>query len=478
MFGLTLGQLVVTALAVVCGTVLMITVAVPVGFTVMAALTALGTLRVHGASVLEVIPQLGRYIGVRRGKDSTWYSTLPVVGGDNSNAPTALADLALLDIDATQVGSGAPGSRIAVSHDQRAGLVAASLRVWGRQFGLLDRPTQDWMVTQWGSALQAFVTERGAVRSVRWSEWAAPAGLDEHRQWLTSQLADEPADQALESYRALLNTAALNAVRHDVLVTVTVDVKRSNGRTPDARLRDAVDTLLREVRLFRNRMQDAQLVVSAPLSPAEWSRAMRLRLDPTCRLALDLRQQALGEIAGGCHPDNSGPLAASSHWKAWQTDGSWHRALYVAEWPRLDVPAAWLGDLILYATAVRTVCAVFEPIPRSRSQRSIQRDAAKIESDASHRTEKGFRVGAHHRRARQAVEEREEELVAGYREFSYAGLITVSAPDLDALDRYTAEVTQIAASIGIELRALHGRHDAAVTATLPVARGLQPKAFL
>ena len=89
---------------------------------------------------------------------------------------------------------------------------------------------------------------------------------------------------------------------------------------------------------------------------------------------------------------------------------------------------------MLYNGAVRTVSVFFEPVPRSKSQRSITRDAAKIESDAQQRAEKGFRVGAHHRRAAQAVEEREEELVAGYGEYFYAGVVCVSAASLTELE--------------------------------------------
>ena len=120
----------------------------------------------------------------------------------------------------------------------------------------------------------------------------------------------------------------------------------------------------------------------------------------------------------------------------------------------------------------------FEPVARSKSQRSIVRDAAKIESDAAHRAEKGFRVGAHHRRARRAVEEREEELVAGYGEFSYAGIVTVTAArPRRARHRHRRDHP------GRRLdRArpapLHGRHDLAVAATLPIARGLVPKEWL
>ena len=172
---------------------------------------------------------------------------------------------------------------------------------------------------------------------------------------------------------------------------------------------------------------------------------------------------------------NALPAAVESAWTAWHTDDAWHRALYVAEWPRLDVPAAWMSDLMLYNGAVRSISVFFEPIPRSRSQRSITRDAAKLESDAEQRTQKGFRVGAHHRRAARAVEEREEELVAGYGEFFYAGIVCVTAPTLPDLEAATEEVSQVAASVGLEVRPLHGRHDQAVAATLPIARGLAPK---
>ena len=77
--------------------------------------------------------------------------------------------------------------------------------------------------------------------------------------------------------------------------------------------------------------------------------------------------------------------------------------------------------------------------------------------------------------AARAVEEREEELVAGYGEFFYAGIVCVTAPTLPDLEAATEEVSQVAASVGLEVRPLHGRHDQAVAATLPIARGLAPK---
>lgn len=479
MFGLGLAELALVAGGVVIGSTLMVMVSVPAGVAVLLLGAVLGLFRMHGASAVELAPQGVRYLRQRRGGQGQWFSVVPLLGGDERAAPTVLADQDVLVVDPGPLGLGQPGADIAVSRDRRAGTYAATLRVAGRQFALIDQSEQDWLVSQWGTALQAFIAERNPVVSIRWSEWAAPAGLEEHRRWLRDHLDDNPLHDVRQAYEQLLNEAGSRSTRHEVLVTVTIHSgkvkvgKRHNGD----RVKASVELLLSEMKLFSQRLEGAGLLVSAPLSPGEWARAMRLRLDPSCRAALDGRGRSLADAAGEVSLTNAGPIAAESTWTAWHTDGAWHRGLYVAEWPRLDVPARWMSDLMLYNGSVRTVSVFFEPVPRSKSQRSITREAAKIESDSQQRAEKGFRVGAHHRRAARAVEEREEELVAGYGEFFYAGVVCVSAVSLSELEAATDEITQVAASVGLELRPLHGRHDQAVAAVLPLARGLAPKGF-
>lgn len=91
------------------------------------------------------------------------------------------------------------------------------------------------------------------------------------------------------------------------------------------------------------------------------------------------------------------------------------------------------------------------------------------------RSRSGFRVGARHRRAEEAVLDREAELVAGFAELEFAGFVTASAPDEDALADACAEYEQAAAQSGLELRPLDGRQDAAFVCSLPVGRGLAPR---
>jgi hypothetical protein len=119
---------------------------------------------------------------------------------------------------------------------------------------------------------------------------------------------------------------------------------------------------------------------------------------------------------------------------------------------------------------------IIVPVPTHQSRRRIERDLVKLESDATTKEEKGRRVDARHRRATQALLDREEELVAGYPEMAYAGLVTVTAPDLDTLEDHAEIVEQLARENGMDLRLLDARQDLAWAAALPL--GLAPATVL
>ena len=74
------------------------------------------------------------------------------------------------------------------------------------------------------------------------------------------------------------------------------------------------------------------------------------------------------------------------------------------------------------------------------------------------------------RRAREEVERRELELVAGHGELTYCGLITVSAPTFDELEDAGADFEQGAAHAGLQLRPLHSRQAAGWISSLPLGR--------
>ncbi len=179
MFGLTFPQLLFIGSGIVAGSTLMVTYSVLIGIVVLVLGAGAGAIWLHGASMVELAPQALRFLRQSAARDHSRFQVVPRLGGSDAPTPPVFADQDVVIVDAGPLGVGPPGQRIAISRDAKGGTHAATLRVAGRQFSLTDRGEQDWMVTQWGTALQACIAERTPVVSIRWTEWAAPAGLED-----------------------------------------------------------------------------------------------------------------------------------------------------------------------------------------------------------------------------------------------------------------------------------------------------------
>lgn len=482
LLGLSSGQVVAMGSGLVVAVLLasfasagLLGMAIPVLIGALAAFVRIG-----GQPAVEAAPPALRWAVTGSPKRRRWLAPLtpPVKSATTPPLPPAMAGQEILTVDPERYGLvGERPGPVAVVVDRRTGTYAATLRVAGSQFALLEQGEQDHRLDLWGSALAPLARERAPVSSVTWSEWAAPTGAVEQLAYLGDHAHADTSDPAQVSYRGLLSGAGPLATRHEVLITVRVS--RDRVAVPSRHRHDkeaaCIESLLEQVRLLSRRLSAAALAPSSPLSPDELARAVRIRLDPPATAALDRRGRSLGDLAGLVSVANAGPLATEDAWGHWQVDGSFHRAFWMAEWPRQPVGPAWMSDLVLFGAVVRTVAVTCEPVPPRASQRSIERAGAKLSSDEDHRRRTGFRVGAHHRRAQEDVDEREAELVAGYAEFAYAGIVVVSATELDGLERACADLDQAAAGCGIELRPLNGRHDLAVGASLPLARSLGPR---
>jgi len=447
---------------------------VPLVVGVVLALGAWDGRRIH-----EVLPLLGRHRMVQLSGRAAWRAPLPLLSGwdaDRAKQPALPPFLAGLELfDAGRVAWAPTVDGVGVVHDRRERTLSATLSVRGGEFSLVERSEQDRILAGWGDVLGGFCTERGTLSRVRVTEWAAPSGIGEHERFVADHAQPENA-AARASYDALLAQAGPTAVTHEVLVTVTVDLRKVRGRSGEQPEDIGTDTLLEELRLLAGRLEASGLLPGAPLSVALTATALRQRLDPSVvRSGARRRATTLAEAAGLVAPWNAGPLATETAWDHLTADGSMHRTYWIAEWPRLDVAPNWLEPMLLHAGGIRTFALHYEPVAPSRSQRRIDRDSTRLAADEEQRNRSGFRIGAHLRRAQSAVLEREAELVGGFSELEYAGFVTVSASDRDTLDRSCAEYEQVAAQAGLELRPLDGRHDLAVVCSLPLGRGLAPK---
>jgi hypothetical protein len=468
--GFGLAQLLLLGLGAMAST-LAVSAGLPVPVAVAPVLAALGlaTGRVRGERLIDWVPVGLRWVVERRHR--RWFTPLELRRAEAEHPrrlelPPFLAGVELLAVDV----DGGVLAGACIVHDASTASMSAALRVRGSEFALAGRDDQVRLLAGWGDLVSAFATERGTVARLTWSDFTTAAGMKDHEQWLTQHASSDTA--AARSYRELLDTTGALSTGHEFLVTITVSRDRlpPGGRTRDldAHLREilgqAVETLARGLR-------SAELFADPPLTVAEVSTALRRRLDPTQpeRASGGALAERLGLVQAG----NAGPMVTEIQWSHLRTDGAWHRTYWIAEWPRLAQHPDWMQPLLAFpGVGSRSLTVILEPVAPSAARRRIDRDAIRLDTDASTRSDRGRRVGAGHRRLQSEVVEREAELVAGYAEVAYAGLVTVTAADEARLQEASEQVEHVAREHGLELRSLDGRQDVAFAAALPLGLGL------
>lgn len=421
--------------------------------------------RWRGAALSETLVPATRLWILRRFGRHRWIR--PPLLGDNAGhaLPRQLRGLELIENE--------EGSGSGVVRDRRAGTVTGVLRVRGHGFPLASHREQDTVLSAWSAAISPFAREQSPVSAVTWQEWAHPIGADEHRSFLSEVGVDTRSGEAATAdYLALIDQQAPRTVAHDILLSITVDLRRVRARRSlGSRLAAALDALDSELRLFKNRLGTAGLSVEEPLSPVQLSTAIRVRSDPSRFGQVTSLERSLA-AASRRGALEWGPMLVESERTHLRVDGTFHRALRIASWPQLPVAADWMGELLTNTPAVRTVTVVMEPVPMSRAARAADREVMAREADADMKAQKGFRVNARERKRLADVEARERELSEGHAEFHFVGIVDVTAVDLDELDDACADVEQAAAQSFLDLRPLDARHDQAWVASLPVGRRL------
>ncbi len=312
--GLGATQCLTLAAGLVIGTVVVSSgapVAVAVVPLVGAGLLAFG--RWHGRPLHDWIPVLGSWTLLGLHRQRRWTARVPLLSesGTRTRAtlPAFLAGLEILEASASWTRRRRLGS-VGLIADRREHLLSGVLRIRGREFALIERASQDRLLAGWGEVLAGFCRERTSVARVAWSEWAAPAGLEDHLRFVEREAASAPGSLHRDAYDELLDGAGPMTTRHEVLLTVTIDIRRARiNRTAKTPLDDALaDLLLEELRLLTARIEDAGLTVDVPLSPGELREVLRVRLDPTVLQGFAARARA-GFTDALVSEHNLGPIA-------------------------------------------------------------------------------------------------------------------------------------------------------------------------
>ena len=407
--------------------------------------------------------------------------------GRKAAAKGPLSALRILQVDAgndhaaRRLSTQGSGRRIgsaqaAVVHDPSERTYTAVMPASGPGFVLLGSDERDRRVAGWAAALGTLARQGTPVHRVQWVARTLPGTSQQSGPTVGgADPADpfDPADRvvpAARSYKELLDAVGPAMGRHQVLLAMSVRGGRGRalgrqgmtlrpaGASEHA---TACRVLLRELADFRRRLADADVNTAPALAPRALASVLRAGFSSS--------HWSWPAESGTTWP---WPVAGEVLWDSVRIDGTWHATYWVAEWPRTDVGADFLGPLLLAGDVRQTVSVTMEPLSPLEAARRTQQARTADVADAELRRKGGFLHTARRRREEETLADRELELADGHAPFRFAGYVTVSSDAKDDLEMSCGRVEQAAGQAGMELRRCFGDQQRAFCFTMPLGRGL------
>lgn len=461
--GLDLPQLIVLAIAfavavpsLYLGGAAGLVVTAPIWGTAVAA----AFVRINGRTVIGWAPIVTHHLG-RRATRQTEYRA-PVAEQPAREGRLALPGDAAPLRHYTDAGTGA-----VMVHDPHARTLTAALRVRHTAFMLADPGEQDRRASAWGNALAGFCTGTPIINRIQVLERTLPeSGVSAESHWTGHGTDDD--SWAAQSYQQLMATSAPASERHDALIALTLDLRTAARQVREAGggVPGAAAVLGKQLRLFASRLPSLELQHDGWLTADDLAVVLRGAYDPASLTTL-ARHQVGRQLA------TAGPLAITEEWARFRADSAWHCVLWVAEWPRVQVPVDFLWPLLLTSGVRRTVSLTCEPVPHAKAMRAVRHELLEHESDARQRAKSDTLTTEAQRREHADIARRERELGAGAGDMRYIGLVSVSADDKQSLQAAVQQIVIAAAEAHCELRVLYGQQTQAFAAgALPLGRGL------
>ncbi len=366
------------------------------------------------------------------------------------------------------VGSGSRGrvgiTQAAVVHDPAERTYTAVMPASGPGFVLLGTGDRDRRVSGWAAALATLARQGTPIHRVQWVARTLP-GVSEHSVNGSSHRGHtDAADLPGRSYGELLDLTRPAMRRHQVLLAMSVRGGRHGIAIRPAGAAEhanACAVLMRELSDFRRRLADADIDTAPAFAPRALASVLRAGFSSS-----DWSWPA------ECGTTWPWPVAGEVLWDSVRVDGTWHATYWVAEWPRTDVGADFLGPLLLAGNVRQSVAVTMEPLSPLEAARRTQQGRTADVADAELRRKGGFLHTARRRREEETLADRELELADGHAPFRFSGYVTVSSDTREELEMSCGRVEQAAGQAGMELRRCFGDQQRAFCFTMPLGRGL------
>jgi hypothetical protein len=348
-------------------------------------------------------------------------------------------------------------------HDPHRQTLTAVVTVSHPAFVLLDTEDRTQRVNRW-ARVYASLAQNGTCAALQILEAAVPDPATGVVEWYTTH-GHHDGGWADQQYRTLLDQVRLAAGTHRTTISLALDMRAASRAIKAAGrgVAGGAEVLRGDMASLTDSLRQAGLIVQDWLSEHELAAIVRAAYDPAT--VLDPRTDPAANLS------HAGPLAMSEHWDHLRHDSGWSTVMWISEWPRIDVTADFLHSIVFSPGIRRTLSLIARPLPTDVALRQIRKEKTDAVADMAHKQKVGQIADLSDAQEYDDLLSRERSVVAGHTDVEFAGLITVTATDREALEAARSQITRAAAQAACEVRPLYG-HQAQgfVCATLPLAR--------
>jgi hypothetical protein len=367
------------------------------------------------------------------------------------------------------------GGLLGVAVDRRAGLYTGVLEVESPSFLLEDIARQQELMARWGGLLARLGHGGTDVHRLQWVVRTVPDDGNGIRNYLRrAQARDlDQASAVIRSYLELVRMSGPASSEHTTLLVVQISSRHAVRaiRAAGGGDRGACVVLAAAMEAIVEGLDGCDVGVRRQLGVREYQGMIRTAFDPTALADLN--------VLANLHPDREWgsdapwPYATEERWGHYRTaDRAWHRCFDLVL-PMTEVPADWFVPMILEGDVSRTISMTLKSLPRQQAAREVKRSLTSLQAEEERKRKLGQLHTAEDDKRQTAADRRMRELADGHGVMDYAVTVTVTAPDLETLERACTSVEHVAGQSLCELRLVEGQQAAAFTWALPLGRGLE-----
>jgi hypothetical protein len=340
-----------------------------------------------------------------------------------------------------------PQSRTCLIHDPHRQTLSAVLAISHPAYVLLAPIDQVNRVSNWGRVI-ASLAQTGTCSVLQILESTIPDPGTKVAQWYAAH-ATHRDDWPNAEYQALLAQSSFGSSTHRTTVTITLDMKRAAAaiRGAGRGVKGAAHVLRIDMSVLEHGLRAADLRLDGWLGEAQVAAMIRQAYDPKTELDAN---------SPGAKLVSAGPVA-----------------LWISEWPRIEVAPHFLHALIFAPDIRKSLCLLARPLGTAEALRALRKEKTEAITDAGHKAKVGQVQDLSDVQEYNDLLKREQALIGGHADVQFSGLITVTASSEEGLTQAVALIERSAGQSGCETRVLYGRQSQGfVVGALPLGRGV------